>query len=59
MAARIGRRNVGVGGGHFYAWRALQGVGIDPERGVLRCPSSTTPRPPRSKSLINALDAEL
>ncbi|MEO6395050.1 MAG: aminotransferase class V-fold PLP-dependent enzyme [Devosia sp.] len=59
MAARIGRRDVGVGGGHFYAWRALQGVGIDPERGVLRISFVHYTKPAEIQKLIAALDAEL
>ncbi|MEQ1770673.1 MAG: aminotransferase class V-fold PLP-dependent enzyme [Devosia sp.] len=59
MAARIGRRGVGVGGGHFYAWRVLQGVGIDPERGVLRMSFVHYTTPAEVQKLIAALDAEL
>lgn len=59
VAERLGLRNIGVGAGHFYAWRALQGLGLDPERGVLRMSFVHYTTPGEIQKLIAALDAEL
>ena len=36
VAARLARHGIMAGGGHFYAYRLLEAVGIDPGHGVLR-----------------------
>ncbi|MGM0585585.1 MAG: aminotransferase class V-fold PLP-dependent enzyme [Pseudomonadota bacterium] len=35
-AARLAEFGLMAGGGHFYAWRPLEALGLDPEHGVLR-----------------------
>lgn len=35
-AEALAGHRIMAGGGHFYAWRLLEALGIDPERGVLR-----------------------
>lgn len=36
LAAQLGEKGVLCGAGHFYSWRLLEGLGINPEEGVLR-----------------------
>ncbi len=36
VAAALAERGVAVGAGHFYSWRTLDALGIDPTRGVVR-----------------------
>lgn len=36
IAELLGKRGVLCGAGHYYAYRLIQALGIDPERGVLR-----------------------
>lgn len=36
VARALAEHDVAAGAGHFYAWRCLQGLGIDPESGVVR-----------------------
>jgi selenocysteine lyase/cysteine desulfurase len=36
FARELVRRGVQTSSGHYYAYRVLQGVGVDPERGVVR-----------------------
>jgi len=36
MAKRLANHSIMAGGGHFYGQRTLEGLGIDPEHGVLR-----------------------
>jgi selenocysteine lyase/cysteine desulfurase len=36
IADELSRRRIMCSAGHFYAYRVLQGLGIDPERGVVR-----------------------
>lgn len=59
VAARIASHNIGVGGSHFYAYRALEGAGIDPHHGVLRMSFLHYTTPEEVTRLIAALDAEL
>ena len=59
VAGMISRHNVGVGGGHFYAYRLLEGLGIDPAHGVLRMSFVHYTTPEDIFRLIAALDAEL
>jgi selenocysteine lyase/cysteine desulfurase len=59
IAEGLGKRNIGVGAGHFYSYRCLQGLGLDPERGVLRMSLVHYNTPAEVQRLIAALDAEL
>jgi Selenocysteine lyase len=36
IAQEAGRNNIGIRNGEFYAWRCLQGLGIEPNDGVVR-----------------------
>lgn len=59
VAARLANHGVMAGGGHFYAWRLLEAVGINPEHGVLRLSFVHYTTPEEITQLITALDAEL
>ena len=59
VAARLARHGIMAGGGHFYAYRLLQAVGIDPNHGVLRLSFVHYTTPEEIQQLIAALDAEL
>jgi selenocysteine lyase/cysteine desulfurase len=59
VATRLAKHGVMAGGGHFYAWRLLQGLGIDPNHGVLRLSFTHYTTPAEIDQLIAALDAEL
>jgi selenocysteine lyase/cysteine desulfurase len=59
VAARLARHGIMAGGGHFYAYRLLQAVGIDPTHGVLRLSFVHYTTPQEITQLIAALDAEL
>ena len=48
-----------AGGGHFYAYRLLEAVGIAPSHGVLRLSFVHYTTPEEIDQLIAALDAEL
>ncbi|MDP2782527.1 aminotransferase class V-fold PLP-dependent enzyme [Devosia sp.] len=59
VAARLARHGIMAGGGHFYAWRLLEALGIDPNHGVLRLSFTHYTTPEEIQQLIAALDAEL
>ena len=59
VAARLAKHNIMAGGGHFYAWRLLEAVGIAPSHGVLRLSFVHYTTPEEIDQLIVALDAEL
>jgi cysteine desulfurase family protein (TIGR01976 family) len=59
VAARLARHGIMAGGSHFYAWRVLEALGIDPEHGVLRLSFVHYTTPEEIARLITALDAEL
>jgi cysteine desulfurase family protein (TIGR01976 family) len=59
VAKRLANHKVMVGGGHFYAWRLLERLGIDPQHGVLRLSLVHYNTPEEVTRLIGALDAEL
>jgi len=59
VAARLANHGVMAGGGHFYAWRLMQALGIDPNHGVLRLSFTHYTTPAEINQLITALDAEL
>jgi len=48
-----------AGGGHFYAVRLLEALGIAPEHGVLRLSFVHYTHPTEIERLIGALDAVL
>jgi selenocysteine lyase/cysteine desulfurase len=55
----LGRHNIGVGAGHFYAYRLLEALGINPAHGVLRLSFVHYTTPEEVDRLIKALDIEL
>ena len=59
VAARLARHGIMAGGGHFYAYRLLEAVGIAPDHGVLRLSFVHYTTPEEIQQLIAALDAEL
>lgn len=59
VATRLAKHGIMAGGGHFYANRLLEGVGIAPEHGVLRLSFVHYTTPAEIDQLIAALDAEL
>jgi len=59
VAGMISRHNIGVGGGHFYGWRVLEAMGVNPLHGVLRMSFVHYTTPEEIQRLIAALDAEL
>lgn len=58
-ADRLARHKIMAGGGHFYAWRLLEGLGISPGHGVLRLSFTHYTTPEEVDRLIRALDEEL
>ncbi len=59
MAKRLARHSIMAGGGHFYGQRTLEGLGIDPEHGVLRLSFVHYTSSEEIDRLITALGAEL
>jgi selenocysteine lyase/cysteine desulfurase len=59
VARRLARHGIMAGGGNFYAWRLLQGLGIEPAHGVLRLSFVHYAAPEEVDRLIAALDAEI
>ncbi|HEY4202840.1 MAG TPA: aminotransferase class V-fold PLP-dependent enzyme [Devosiaceae bacterium] len=59
VAARLARHGIMAGGGHFYAYRLLKAVGIDPDHGVLRLSFVHYTSEDDMARLIAALDVEL
>lgn len=59
VAARLANHGIMASGGHFYAYRLLQAVGIDPNHGVLRLSFVHYTTPEEIQQLIAALEAEL
>ncbi|WP_071674990.1 aminotransferase class V-fold PLP-dependent enzyme [Nioella nitratireducens] len=55
-AADLAPHGIMAGGGDFYAVRALQAVGVDPDQGVLRLSFTHYTHPDEIKKLIGALD---
>jgi selenocysteine lyase/cysteine desulfurase len=58
-AERLAKHKIMASGGHFYAYRLLEGLGIAPEQGVLRVSFTHYTTPAEVDQLIKALDAEL
>lgn len=59
VAKRLANHKIMASGGHFYAFRLLQSIGIDPDHGVLRLSFVHYTTPTEIDQLITALDAEL
>lgn len=59
VARALGAHGIMAGGGHFYAVRLLEGLGIDPARGVLRLSFVHYTHEDEVAGLIRALDAVL
>lgn len=59
VAGQLARHNIGVGAGHFYAYRLLEALGISPSHGVLRLSFLHYTLPEEIDRLIKALEAEL
>ncbi len=59
LARRLARHGIMAGGGHFYAHRLLERLGIDPEHGVLRLSFVHYTSHNDITRLINALNREL
>jgi selenocysteine lyase/cysteine desulfurase len=58
-AERLARHGIMAAGGHFYAWRLLEAMGINPGHGVLRLSFTHYTAPEDIQRLITALDVEL
>lgn len=59
VATRLAKHGIMASGGHFYAYRLLEAVGIQPDHGVLRLSFVHYTTPEEIQQLIAALDAEL
>ncbi|WP_223422047.1 aminotransferase class V-fold PLP-dependent enzyme [Tateyamaria pelophila] len=59
VAAALADHGIMTGGGDFYAQRALQGMGVNPERGVLRLSFTHYTSDDDVTQLLDALDAVL
>ena len=58
-ADRLARHKVMASGGHFYAYRLLEALGLNPGHGVLRVSFTHYTSAAEVQRLIEALDAEL
>lgn len=52
-------REIAVGAGHFYAWRTLEAMGVDPRRGAVRASLVHDTSADDVERLIDGLDAVL
>ena len=52
-------RGIAAGAGHFYGYRVVQALGVDPEAGVLRVSFVHYTAPEEIEKLMKALDASL
>jgi selenocysteine lyase/cysteine desulfurase len=59
VATRLAKHGIMASGGHFYAYRLLEAVGIAPGHGVLRLSFTHYTSPEEIDQLIAALDTEL
>ncbi len=59
IAGLLARHDLGVGAGHFYSYRLLEALGINPAHGVLRLSLLHYTAPEEIDRLIKALDTEL
>ncbi len=58
-AERLSRHGIMAAGGHFYAYRLIEALGINPGIGVLRVSFTHYPSPEDVTRLITALDVEI
>lgn len=56
LASRLAADGVQISAGHFYAYRVLQGLGLDPARGVVRASWVHYTSASDTERLIDALD---
>ncbi len=56
VARELTEKGIMAGGGDFYAVRALEGMGVDPEKGVLRLSFTHYTSQAEMDQLLNALD---
>ena len=59
LAARLAEFGLGVGVGHFYAYRLVEALGIDTDDGVLRASFVHYTRPEEVSRLVEVLDTLL
>ena len=59
IAVKAGKENIGIRNGEFYAWRCLQGLGIETNDGVVRVSMVHYNTTEEVKRLINFLDTIL
>jgi selenocysteine lyase/cysteine desulfurase len=59
VAERLARHGIMCAGGHFYAYRLVEALGINPGHGVLRLSFTHYTSEDDVQRLITALDAEL
>ena len=59
VAATLADHGIMAGGGDFYAVRALEAMGVDPARGVLRLSFTHYTNDAEIDQLLGALDAVL
>ncbi|RYE83475.1 MAG: aminotransferase class V-fold PLP-dependent enzyme [Hyphomicrobiales bacterium] len=59
VAERLARHGIMCAGGHFYAYRLIEALGINPGHGVLRLSFTHYTSPEDVQRLLAALDAEL
>jgi cysteine desulfurase family protein (TIGR01976 family) len=59
LGRMLGERGLGVGVGHFYAYRLVEALGIDTEEGVLRISFVHYTHPDEVRRLTETLDAVL
>ncbi|MDX1657470.1 MAG: aminotransferase class V-fold PLP-dependent enzyme, partial [Nitriliruptorales bacterium] len=57
LAAELAEHGVMAGGGHFYAYRLIEAMGVDPEDGVLRVSFVHNTSREEIERLIGALEA--
>ena len=56
-AERLAERGIMAGGGHFYAHRLIEALGVEPEVGALRLSFLHYTSPDEIEQAIEALDA--
>ncbi|MGF1630892.1 MAG: aminotransferase class V-fold PLP-dependent enzyme [Kiloniellaceae bacterium] len=59
VLADLTERGIAAGAGHFYGYRVVQALGLDPEAGVLRVSFVHYTAPEEIEKLMKALDASL
>jgi cysteine desulfurase family protein (TIGR01976 family) len=59
VASRLSERQIGIGAGHFYAYRLVEALGIDPREGLVRTSFVHYTSHDEVNRLIAALDSSL